>query len=267
MHHPYVNIAIEAALSAGRIIIQHFDHLDRLKLTEKSKHDFVSEADIHAERVIIKTIKAAYPDHGILAEESGEDSKGHDCRWIIDPIDGTFNFVHGIPHFCISIAIEIKGKIEHGVVFDPIRQEMFSATRGRGAYLNNKRIRVSTQPSLANAIIATNIPHSCDTQNYQGYLEVFNTCLPHCARMRHMGSAALDLAYTAAGRFDGYWAHKLHYWDIAAGSLLVFESGGLLSDFNGSEHYLKTGNIVATSPKILKGLLQTLSPAIPKSWR
>ncbi|MCD8524929.1 MAG: inositol monophosphatase [Gammaproteobacteria bacterium] len=262
MHHPYVNIAIEAGLSASRAILQHFDHLDRLKMTEKSQHDFVSEADLHAEKIIIKTIKTAYPDHGIIAEESTPQESTHDCRWIIDPIDGTFNFVHGIPHFCISIAVEIKGKIEHGVIIDPLRQEIFSATRGRGAYLNNKRIRVSPQGLLSNSVVATNIPHARrQTETYQEYLRIFNAFLPVCARIRHMGSAALDLAYVAAGRLDGYWARGLNYWDIAAGSLLVFEAGGLLSDFNGGENYLAHGNIVATTPKILKGLLQTFASA------
>lgn len=267
MHHPYVNIAIEAALAAGKVILQHFDHLDRIKLTEKSQHDFVSEADLHAEKIIIRTIKAAYPNHSILAEESGTQDTSSDYRWIIDPIDGTFNFIHGIPHFCISIGIEVKGKIEHGVIFDPIRQEIFSATRGRGAHLNNKRIRVSAQRQLSHAIIGTNIPHAKNTEAYQEYLNVFGACLPTCARMRHSGSAALDLAYVAAGRFDGYWAHGLHYWDIAAGALLIFEAGGLLSDFSGSEKYLENGNIVASTPKILKGLLQTLAPVIPATWK
>ncbi len=267
MHHPYVNIAIEAAIAAGKSILQHYDRLDSVKLTEKSKHDFVSDADLYAEKIIIKTIKAAYPDHAILAEESGAHETDHDCRWIIDPIDGTFNFIHGIPHFCVSIAIEIKGKIEHGVIFDPIRQEIFSATRGRGAHMNNKRIRVSTQNQFAHALIGTNIPHAQDSEDYQEYLHVFGTCLPNCARMRHSGSAALDLAYVAAGRYDGYWAHGLRLWDIAAGSLLIFEAGGLLSDFSGNEKYLESGNIVASAPKILKGLLQTLAPTIPASWK
>lgn len=267
MHHPYVNIAIEAALSAGKAALQHFDRLDRLTLTEKSKQDFVSEADLHAEKIIIQTIKTAYPDHSILAEESGQDDTKSDYRWIIDPIDGTFNFIHGIPHFCVAIGIEIKGKIEHGVIFDPIRQELFTATRGRGAYLNNKRIRVSSTQQLSNSVIATNIPHAKDSSSYQDYLNVFGACLSACSRIRHAGSAALDLAYLAAGRFDGYWAHGLRYWDIAAASLLVSEAGGLLSDFSGSEKYLESGNIVAATPKIFKGLLQTLNPVVPASWK
>jgi myo-inositol-1(or 4)-monophosphatase len=266
-HHPFVNIATEAALAAGKAALQYFDRLDRLTLTEKSKHDFVSEADLHAEKIIIQTIKTAYPHHGILAEESGVHIANSDYQWIIDPIDGTFNFIHGIPHFCISIALATNGKVEHGVIFDPIRQELFSATRGRGAYLNNTRIRVSAQRQLADAIIGTNIPHAKDSQGYDEYLNIFGACLPACARMRHMGSAALDLAYVAAGRLDGYWAHGLKQWDIAAGSLLVFESGGLLSDFSGGEQYGESGNIVAATPKVLKGLLQTLAPALPESWK
>lgn len=267
MHHPYVNIAIEAAISAGKVVVQYFDRLDRLKLTEKSKHDFVSEADLHAERIIIHAIKTAYPRHAILAEESGNDPADSECRWIIDPIDGTFNFIHGIPHFCIAIALEIKGKIEHGVVFDPLRQELFVATRGRGAYLNDKRLRVSNTQQLSDSVVATNIPHAKESVDYQEYLRPFGACLSACARVRHAGSAALDLAYVAAGRFDAYWAKGLKYWDIAAASVLVFEAGGLLSDFSGSEKYLESGNIVASTPKVFKGLLQTLNPTIPTSWK
>lgn len=267
MRHPHVNIAIEAAIAAGKVILRHFDNIDRLQIEEKSKHDFVSEADLQAEKIIINTIKTAYPRHSILAEESGSDDADNDYQWLIDPLDGTFNFIHGIPHFCVSIALAIKGKIEHGVIFDPIRQELFTATRGRGAYLNDKRIRVSTQRQLADAVIATNIPHAKNATAYQEYLQVFGACLSGCARMRHAGSAALDLAYVAAGRFDSYWAHGLRSWDIAAGSLLVFEAGGLLCDFAGEEKYLESGNIIASTPKVLKNLMQTLTPVIPESWK
>lgn len=268
MHqHPFINTATEAAVSAGKMIIRHFDRLDLVKVREKSTQDFVSEADIVAEEIIMKALKTAYPTHGILAEESGAHNPNSDHQWIIDPIDGTFNFIHGIPHFCISIALEIKGKIEHAVIFDPIRHEIFTATRGRGAYLNNKRIRVSAQRQLEHSVIATNLPHGNDLEHYQDYLKVFGACMPACARMRHAGSAALDLAYVAAGRLDGYWAHDLRAWDIAAGALLVFEAGGLLSDFSGAEKYIESGNIVAATPKILKGLMQTLAPTIPESWK
>lgn len=267
MHHPHVNIAIEAAIAAGKIILRHFDNIDHIQIEEKSKHDFVSEADLQAEKIIINTIKTAYPKHSILAEESGSHDADNDYQWLIDPLDGTFNFIHGIPHFCVSIALAIKGKVEHGVIFDPIRQELFTATRGRGAYLNDKRIRASAQRQFSDAVIATNIPHAKSAKAYQEYLQVFGTCLSSCARMRHAGSAALDLAYVAAGRFDGYWAHGLRSWDIAAGSLLVFEAGGLLCDFSGEEKYLTSGNIIAATPKILKGLMQTLAPVIPESWK
>ena len=267
MHHPYINIAIEAATAAGKGVIRHFDRIEQVEREEKSKNDFVTEADLYAEQIIIKTIKAAYPNHGILAEESGQQNPHSDYQWIIDPIDGTYNFLHGMPHFCISIAVAIKGKLEHGLIFDPLRQEMFTATRGRGAYLNNKRIRVSTQRQLSDALIGTNLAHSDDPQAYQEYLKVFGACLPTCARMRGTGSAALDLAYVASGRFDGYWAHGLRAWDIAAGSLLILEAGGLAGDFSGGERHMESGNIVAATPKILKGLLQTLAPALPESWK
>lgn len=267
MHHPFVNTATEAAVSAGKIILRHFDRLDLIKVEEKSKQNFVSEVDLAAEEIIIKIIKAAYPHHGILAEESGQQNLHSDHQWIIDPIDGTFNFLHGVPHFCISIALAIKGKIEHGVIFDPIRQEIFTATRGRGAYLNNKRIRVSPQRHLADAIIATNTPHGNNLERYQDYLKVFEACMPVCARIRCTGSAALDLAYVAAGRYDGYWSQGLYSWDIAAGTLLVFEAGGLLSDFSGGEKYMDSGNIIASTPKMLKELMQTIAPVIPESWK
>lgn len=268
MHqHPFINIATQAAIAAGKLIIRHFDRLDLVKVEQKSTHDFVSEVDIAAEETIIRTIKTAYPHHGILAEESGQQNPHSDHQWIIDPIDGTFNFLHGLPHFCISIALSIKGKIEHGVIFDPIRHEIFTATRGRGAYLNNKRIRVSAQAQLSNALIGSNLPHGNDTTLYQDYLKVFNACLPVCARMRNTGSAALDLAYVACGRFDGYWARGLRLWDIAAGTVLVFEAGGLLCDFSGGEKYLESGDVIATSPKILKGLMQTIVPVMPENWK
>ncbi len=267
MHHPYINIAIEAAIAAGKGVIWHFDRIDQVTREEKSKNDFVSEADLFSERTIIQTIKAAYPNHGILAEESGQQNPHSDYQWIIDPIDGTYNFLHGVPHFCISIAIAIKGKVEHALIFDPLRQEMFTATRSRGAYLNNKRIRVSAERQLNNALVGTTFPHGNHSQAYLEYLNVFNTCLPVCARMRNTGSAALDLAYVANGRFDGYWAHGLRSWDIAAGSLLILEAGGLAGDFSGGEKHMQSGNIVAATPKILKGLLQTLAPVLPESWK
>lgn len=268
MHqHPFINIATEAAIAAGKMIIRCFDRIELVKSEEKSTQDFVSEVDIAAEEIIIRTIKAAYPNHGILAEESGQQNLHSDFQWIIDPIDGTFNFIHGMPHFSISIALAIKGKIEHGLIFDPLRNEMFTATRGRGAYLNNRRIRVSTQRQLADAVIATNIPHGNDPERYSEYLEVFGACLPACSRIRNTGSAALDLAYVAAGRLDGFWAQGLQAWDIAAGTVIVFEAGGLLGDFTGGEKHMENGNIVATTPKILRGLLQTLAPVLPESWK
>lgn len=270
MHqHPYINIATEAAISAGKMVIRYFDRIEQVTREEKSKNDFVTEADLASERIIIQTIKTAYPDHGIFSEEFGAENGESDIQWIIDPIDGTFNFVHGLPHFCISIGIQIKGKLEHALIFDPIRQEMFTATRGRGAYLNNRRIRVTNQSQLANAVIATTMPHNsaADVSLAEKYLKVFGACLPACARMRHAGSAALDLAYVASGRLDAYWGHNLQTWDIAAGTLLVLEAGGLVGDFSGGDKHLTTGNIVASSPKILKGLLQTLAPVIPESWK
>lgn len=274
-HHPFVNIAIEAAVSAGKNALRHFDRIDQLKIEEKNKNDYVTEADLAAEQIIIHTIKTAYPHHAILAEESGDNQSGSqsdhhsesEVQWIIDPIDGTLNFMHGFPHFAISIGIKIGGKLEHGVIFDPIRQEIFCATRGRGAYLNNRRIRVSAQSQLMNSFISTTFPYLNSAQVYQDYLKMFGACLPACSRMRNTGSAALDLAYVASGRLDAYWGYGLKSWDLAAGIVLVQEAGGLLSDFTGGDKYLTTGNIVATTPKILKGLLQTLSSVVPENWK
>lgn len=260
--HPFLNIANNAARGAGRIILKGFDRLSYLTIEEKSPNNFVSEIDLASEEYLIETIKSAYPDHGILSEESGGDHHDSPYQWIIDPLDGTTNFVHGVPHFCISMAICIEGKIEHGLVYDPIREEVFTASRGRGAQLNNKRLRVSRQHQLERAIVNTGfIEHSEEN------LALFSAVLPRCADVRNLGSAALDLAYVASGRIDAYWQSGLQSWDIAAGALLVKEAGGLASDFSGGERYLNTGNIIAGTPKVYKELAQTLGPKIPEQWK
>jgi len=246
--HPMVNIAIRAARSAGNVIRRSSDRIDMLNVTEKSANDFVSEVDQQAEQEIIRTINRAYPDHAILAEESGK-SGSNDFQWVIDPLDGTTNFVRGFPQFSVSIAVKYRDRLEHAVVFDPMRDEIFSATRGQGAQLNDRRIRVTKRPSLAGALLGTGIPFR-DDQDLDAYLPTLKTLIEGTAGIRRAGSAALDLAYVAAGRLDGFWEYGLREWDMAAGCLLIQEAGGLLTDTDGSENYLATGNIVTGNDKV-----------------
>lgn len=260
-----INIAIAAARSASKPILQAIDRLDTLNVSEKAHHDFVTEIDQQSEVNIIETIHKAYPKHSILAEESGEiTGEDSDHVWIIDPLDGTTNFIHGFPHFSISIALQIAGRLEHAVIYDPIRQEMFTATRGKGAYVENRRMRVSNCKKLERALIGTGFPYR-KPQHFKPYLQLFETLFPLTAGMRRAGSAALDLAYVAAGRLDGFFELDLKTWDIAAGILLIREAGGILSDFQGEENYLDTGNIITGNPKIFKALLQNIQPCLQES--
>jgi len=260
---PLLNIAVNAARLAGDIIVRHIDQVDRIKVTAKNANEYFSEVDVKAEQLIIKTIHKAYPDHGIIAEESGNKNPEAESVWIIDPLDGTTNFLHGFPFYSVSIAIRIKNRIEHAVVYDPIRHECFSATRGRGAQLNDRRIRVSKQTQLNAALLGTGFPARNHALMVR-YLPTFETLVGQCAGMRRTGSAALDLAYVACGRLDGFWEFGLRPWDIAAASLLIKEAGGLISDLHGGEDYLNHGDVVAGSPKIFKSLLQTLMPIIKR---
>lgn len=256
--HPYLNTAIKAARSAGSLIMRHADRLDTLTVENKQRNDFVSEIDRQAEEIIIRTLSKAYPEHAFLAEESGHRGDS-DYEWIIDPLDGTTNYLRAIPHYAVSIALRYRDRIEHGVVYDPAKDEMFSASRGAGATLNNHRIRVSSRNSLEGALLGTGIPfrEDQDIDSYMGSLRAF---LGPIAGIRRPGSAALDLAYVAAGRFDGFWEAGLHAWDIAAGILLVREAGGLLSDFEGGDSYLASGNVIATTPKLLKPMIAAVHP-------
>jgi myo-inositol-1(or 4)-monophosphatase len=263
MKDPIVNIAVRAARAAGNIITRALDRLDTIEVSEKRPRDFVTEIDQQAEREIIKIIQKAYPSHGILSEECGE-IPGDDYTWIIDPLDGTRNFIHGFPHFATSIAISYKGKIEHGVIYDPVRQELFTATRGRGAQLNDRRIRVSKRANLEECLLGTGFPYRQSPEHLQAYTEALHVILPIAGDVRRAGSAALDLAYVASGRLDGFWEMGLKIWDVAAASLMIKEAGGLVSDFNGSEDFLKTGNIIAGNPKTLKALLQKVGPYLNK---
>ncbi len=259
---PMLTIALKAARKAGEIIARSVEQLDTVRVDEKSANNFVTEVDRASEKEIIYHLKKAYPDHAFLGEESGASGAADsEYRWIIDPLDGTTNFIHGIPHFAVSIACEYRGQLEHAVVLDPIRLEEFTASRGRGAQLNGRRIRVSERKSLDGALIGTGIPFKSRCEKHiPEYMQSLQAVAEKTAGLRRAGAAALDLAYVAAGRLDAYWEIALAPWDIAAGALLVREAGGLMSDFNGGNGYMENGNIVSGNPKCFKGLLQLVQP-------
>lgn len=258
--NPALNIAIMAARKAGSIILRHLDRLGTLAVSRKGRNDYVSEVDRIAEEEIIRVIHKAYPDHGILAEESGSRS-GNDYQWIIDPLDGTTNYLHGFPQFAVSIALSNRGRIEQGVVYDPLREELFTASRGSGAFLNDRRIRVSAAKTLEGTLLGTGFPFK-QQQHLNAYLEMFKVLHQESAGIRRAGSAALDLAYVAAGRLDGFWEIGLKPWDMAAGSLLILEAGGMVGDFSGGDSYHETGNVVAGNPKVFQAILQAIAPSL-----
>jgi myo-inositol-1(or 4)-monophosphatase len=257
---PMLNIAVRAARSAGDLILRSADNVGRLHIDQKGKNDYASEVDRMAEREIINIVKAAYPEHAILAEESGE-HKGNDFVWVIDPLDGTTNFLHGFPQYAISIALKHKGKLEVGVVYDPLRDELFTAKRGGGAMLNNRRLRVTNQTSLKGALIGTGFPFKTD-KHLDAYLGMFRALTTDCAGIRRAGAAALDLAYVAAGRLDGFWEIGVMEWDMAAGILLIKEAGGVITDFSFNDNYLKSGNVIAGSPKMHQLMYQLIEPHV-----
>lgn len=259
--HPMLNIAVKAARAAGAIINRGSMDLDLLKINTKSPNDFVTEVDQLAEEAIIDTILQAYPAHGILAEESGRErgNKSSDFVWIIDPLDGTTNFIHGFPVYCVSIALTFRGKVEQAVVYDPNRNDLFVASRGRGAYLNDKRLRVSRRTRLQDSLIGTGFPFRRG-DNFQRYMKMFETLMPLCAGLRRPGSAALDLCYVAAGYYDAFFETGLSPWDIAAGSLIVTEAGGLVGNFTGEPDFMNQREILAGAPKIYGQLVPLLSP-------
>lgn len=259
--HPMLNIAVKAARRAGDIINRAAVNLDRLTITRKAHSDFVSEVDRAAEEAIIKVLLDAYPDHSILAEESGKSGQvgKSEYQWVIDPLDGTTNFLHGFPKYCVSIALLHRGVLSQAVIYDPVSNELFTASRGGGAFLNDHRIRVSKRIQLGESLIGTGFPFR-DFTHMEAYLAMFKDLIPKTAGIRRPGSAALDLAYVAAGRYDGFWETGLAPWDIAAGCLLILEAGGMVSDLEGNGHYLKSGQVVAGNPKIFAQLLQVISP-------
>ncbi len=256
--HPTLNIAIKAARRAGQIINRASRDVDLLKVSAKRHNDFVTEVDKAAEEIIIATLKDSYPDHAILAEETGESGES-DFRWIIDPLDGTTNFIHGFPQYAVSIALSHKNVITQAVVYDPGRNELFTASRGRGAFLNDKRLRVTRRDKLQDALIGTGFPYR-EWQHVDSYLAMLRDLLQKTAGVRRPGAAALDLAYVAAGRLDGFWEIGLSPWDMAAGSLLITEAGGLVGDLRGEAEFLNSGNIAAGNPKVFSQLLQVLAP-------
>jgi len=254
-HHPLVNIAIKAARLAGNIIIRAQSDLQNLNVKQKGINDFATSVDHAAEAAIIDTIRRAYPDHAILAEESGlSDPKNSDTTWIIDPLDGTTNFIHGYPHFCVSIGIKQEGVIRHGVVYDPTRDELFTASRGKGAQMNGRRLRVSSVETVDGALLGTGFPFR-EFNYLDDYLTFFKALIPNCAGIRRAGAAALDLAYVAAGRLDGFWEFGLKPWDIAAASLFVIEAGGWLTTIDGDNNYLEATSILAAPPKVHQQML------------
>jgi myo-inositol-1(or 4)-monophosphatase len=260
--HPMLNTAVKAARRASTVINRATFDLDRIKVMEKGHNDFVTEIDKAAELAIIDVLKNAYPDHAVLAEESGASTNLHDETenvWIIDPIDGTTNFIHGFPQYCVSIALQQRGQITQAVVYDPTRNDLFTATKGAGAYLNEKRIRVSRRDKMADALIGTGFPCR-DRDALDEYMEMFRVMTEKCAGLRRPGAAALDLAYVAAGRLDGFFEKGLQAWDMAAGSLLITEAGGIVGNFSGEADYLYKGNVLAGTPKIFAQMVHLLSP-------
>jgi myo-inositol-1(or 4)-monophosphatase len=256
--HPMLNIATRAARSAGRILLRYAERTDHIAVTSKNRNDFVSEVDRGAEAAIIQELRSRYPDHAILAEESGEHS-GSDFQWVIDPLDGTTNYLHGFPQFSVSIALKYRTRLEQAVVYDPLREEMFTASRGQGAQLNDRRLRVAGRKSLEGALIGTGFPYR-DHSHLDTYLGMFKAMIQDTAGIRRPGSAALDFAYVAAGRLDGFWELGLAQWDLAAGALLISEAGGVVSDIGGGDRYLETGNIVAGNLKVHQAMLTRIRP-------
>ena len=263
--HPMLNIAVKAARRAGSIINRASLNLDVLTVTSKSFNDFVSNADRAAEQAIIEVIKDAYPEHAILAEESGPQGDS-DYLWMIDPLDGTTNFVHGFPQYAVSIALSHKQTLTVAVVYDPGRNELFTATRGGGAFLNDRRLRVSKRIRLAEALIGTGFPFR-QLKHLDSYLAMFRDVVKSTAGVRRAGAAALDLAYVAAGRLDGFWEIGLSPWDIAAGNLLIQEAGGLMGDLQGNDGYLESGNVVGGNPKIFAQLIKILAPHLTSALK
>jgi myo-inositol-1(or 4)-monophosphatase len=257
--HPMINVAVKAARAAGAIINRAALDVESVRISQKQVNDFVTEVDQAAEVAIIETLLAAYPGHGIWAEESGRThgAQDSDYVWIIDPLDGTTNFIHGLPVYCVSIALAVKGKVEQAVIYDPTRNDLFTATRGRGAFLNDRRLRVSKRVRLQECLISTGFPFR-QGDDFNTYLRMMGDVMQRTAGLRRPGAAALDLAYVAAGFTDGFFETGLQPWDVAAGSLLVTEAGGLVGNFTGEADFLEQKECLAGTPRIYGQLVALL---------
>lgn len=259
--NPTTNIAVRAARQAGNVIMRSYSRLDSLTVSEKQANDYVSEVDRNAEQAIIDVLHKSFPGHAILAEESGVHGKD-DYQWVIDPLDGTTNYLHGFPQFAISIALMHRGRLESAVVYDPVRDEMFTADRGGGALLNDRRLRVTDQKGLKGALLGTGIPFR-DQRYMDAYLGMLKALTQDTAGIRRPGSAALDFAYVAAGRLDGFWELGLSVWDFAAGALLVEEAGGTVSDIGGGSRHLETGNVICANVRLHQAMVSSIRPHLP----
>ena len=261
--HALLNVVVMAARRAGSALIKKMVNLDKLKIEQKGHNDYVSDADRAAEKAVINCILKHYPEHAIHAEESGIQGES-DTVWIIDPLDGTTNYLHGFPVFAVSIGVQVKGRMEHAVVYDPLRQELFTASRGQGAHLDGRRIRVSGQIQLERALIGTGFPFRKANAENGPYLDMLGKVIHSTSGVRRAGAAALDLAYVAAGRLDAFWETGLRPWDLAAGSLLIREAGGMISGLDGSEDFLNSGHVLTGTPRIYREIAKLCGPEIKK---
>lgn len=261
--HPFLNVAVKAARRAGQIINRAALEIDNLQVARKGQSDYVTQVDRAAEDAIKEVLLEAYPSHGILAEETGKTPGKSEFEWIIDPLDGTTNFIHGFPQYAISIALAQEAQVAHGVIYDPVRNELFTASKGRGAFLNDRRVRVSRRDRLTDALIGTGFPYRA-FDHVDAYMGAFRELTEKTAGMRRPGAASLDLAYVAAGRLDGFWEFGLSPWDIAAGTLMIQEAGGFVTDLKGDSDYLSCGDLVAGTPKVHASLLQIVQKHLKK---
>ena len=259
--HALLNVAVMAARRAGATLIRKMVNLDKLKVDKKGHNDYVSEADRAAEQAVIDCIHKHYPEHAILAEESGLQGES-ETLWIIDPLDGTTNYLHGFPVFAVSIGVQVEGRMAHGVVYDPMRQELFTASRGQGAFLDDRRIRVSGQTHLERALIGTGFPFRQADMEIRPYLDMLGKVVRNTSGVRRPGAAALDLCYVAAGRLDGFWETGLAPWDLAAGGLIIREAGGIVSGLDGSEGFLESGHVLTGTPRIYAAMAKLCAAEI-----
>ena len=259
--HPVLNVAVEAANAAANIMRRQMQHVEAIPFERKARHDYVSDVDRACEEEIVRQIRRYYPDHAFLGEEGGARGES-EATWVIDPLDGTSNYMHGIPHFAVSIAQQVNGRTEHAVVYDVMRDELFTASRGKGAFLNQKRIRASTRASLDEAVLATAFPFR-ERGQLQAYARVFQAVFSRTEDFRRAGTASLDLAWVAAGRLDGYFEVAIKPWDVAAGALLVREAGGVVMDWQGRDDIEETGTVLAAPYK----LMTPLSQIVTKNWK